>query len=126
MKCLSPTYLLAAVLLLTALPAVAEDAEPGWGHGKHGSRGMLEMGPPPPYGAYCPRRHADQYGARQPVQTREEAQERLGLFFKIPPAQITLRRELKMGYIADINNPDGSLSDRVIIDKRSGRIRSIR
>lgn len=126
MKHLFPTYLLAAVLLLTALPAVAEEAEPGgWGHGRHGGRGMGEAGSSP-FGAYCPRRHADQYGARQPVQTREEAQERLRLFYNIPPAQITLRKELKMGYIADIHNPDGSLSDRVIIDKRSGRIRSIR
>lgn len=125
MKRLFPTYLLAAVLLLTALPAVAEETEPGGGHGWRSRRGMGEMGPAP-FGAYCPRRHADRYGARQPVQTREEAQERLGLFYNIPPAQITLRKELKMGYIADINNPDGSLSDRVIIDKRSGRIRSIR
>ncbi len=31
-----------------------------------------------------------------------------------------------MGYIADIMNPDGTLFDRVIIDKRIGRIRSIR
>ena len=81
---------------------------------------------PSPFGDYCPRRHADHYGARQPVQTPDEATERLRLFFNVPPSQIVLRKEFRMGYIADITNADGTLIDRVIIDKRTGRIRSIR
>jgi hypothetical protein len=125
MKYLFSTYLLSFLLLLLALPAAAEETEPGPGWGRHGGRRAGEPGPPP-FGDYCPRRHADHYGARQPLRTPEEARERLGLFFNRPQTQISLRRELKMGYIADIINTDGSLSDRVIIDKRTGRIRSIR
>ncbi|MCE1226148.1 MAG: hypothetical protein LWW87_06620 [Geobacteraceae bacterium] len=125
MRSLFSVYLLVALLLLTALPAAAEEPEPGQGRGWRGGRTPGEMGPPP-FGDYCPRRHADHYGARQPLQTPDEAKERLRLFFNVLPAQITLRKEVRMGYIADITNADGSLLDRVIIDKRSGRIRSIR
>lgn len=125
MKYLLSTYLLLALLLLTVLPSAAEETEPGRGWGWRGKYKAGEMGPPP-FGDYCPRRHADHYGARQPLQTPDEAKERLRLFFNVPPAQISLRKEIRMGYIADITNADGSLSDRVIIDKRTGRIRSIR
>jgi len=125
MKHLFTTYLFAILLLLTALPAAAEEAEPGQGWGWRGRRGTGEPGSPP-FGDYCPRRHADHYGAKQPLRTPSEAKELLGQFFKRPPSQITLRKELRMGYIADITNVDGSLFDRVIIDMRTGRIRSIR
>ncbi len=114
--------------LLTALPVFAETPEPGGWGGGHGRRWAGEPGmpPPPPFGDYCPRRHADHYGGWQPLQTASEAKERLSLFFSVPPVQISLRKEVKMGYIADILKPDGSLFDRVFIDKRTGRIRSIR
>ncbi len=125
MKYFISSYFLLSLLLFTVLPAAAEDPEPGQGRGWRGGRSSGEMGPPP-FGDYCPRRHADHYGARQPLKTPEEARERLRFFFNIPLAQITLRKEVRMGYIADITNADGSLFDRVIIDKRSGRIRSIR
>lgn len=127
MKYLFSTYTLATLLLLTVLPVFAEGPEPGWGGG-HGRRWTGEPGisPPPPFGDYCPRRHADHYGGWQPLRTTGEAKERLSLFFAVPPVQISLRKEVKMGYIADILKPDGSLFDRVFIDKRTGRIRSIR
>lgn len=119
-------YLWAVLLLLTVLPAAAEEPVPGYGRGRHGGRWADETGPPPPFGDYCPRRHADHYGARQPLRTPEEAKGLLAQFFRRPPSQILLRRELRMGYIADITNADGSVFDRVIIDMRTGRIRSIR
>ena len=125
MKYLFSTYFWVILLLFAALPAAAEDPEFGPGRGWRGGRQTGEPGPPP-FGDYCPRRHADHYGARQPLQTPEEAKELLGQFFKRPPSQITLRKKIRMGYIADITNPDGSLFDRVIIDTRTGRIRSIR
>lgn len=125
MRPLFSAYFLATLLLLSVLPVAAEELEPGQGRGWRGGRTPGEM-PPPPFGDYCPRRHADHYGARQPLQTPDEAKERLRLFFNVPLAQITLRKEVRMGYIADITNADGALFDRVIIDKRSGRIRSIR
>ncbi len=123
-------YFLITFFLLPAVSATAED-DPGQGRrrgwGRQGACIAGEPCPPsPPFGAYCPSRHADKYGARQPVQSAEDARQRLALFFRIPPEKILLRRELRNGYIADIINPDGSISDRVIIDKRHGRIRSIR
>lgn len=81
---------------------------------------------PRPFGDYCPSRHADFYGARQPLATEQEARQRLALFFRLQPDQIVIRRELRMGYIADITPADGKQVDRVFIDKRNGRIRSIR
>ncbi|QOX79932.1 hypothetical protein FY034_13640 [Trichlorobacter lovleyi] len=125
MKYFLSTYLLLALLVLTVLPSAAEEVEPGQGPGWRGRHKAGEMGPHP-FGDYCPRRHADHYGARQPLQTPDEAKERLRIFFNVPAAQISLHREVRMGYIADITNADGSLLDRVIIDKRTGRIRSIR
>lgn len=127
MKHFFSAYLLALALLLTALPAAAEEPETGRGWGHHGGRWTGDAdGPPPPFGAFCPRRHADFYGASHPVRSADEASRRLQQYFNRPASQITLRKELRMGYIVDILNPDGSLSDRVIIDKRTGRIRSIR
>ncbi|ACD96639.1 hypothetical protein [Trichlorobacter lovleyi] len=125
MKYFLSTYLLLALLVLTVLPSAAEEVEPGRGRGWHGRHKADEMGPRP-FGDYCLRRHADHYGARQPLQTADEAKERLRIFFNVPAAQISLHREIRMGYIADITNADGSLLDRVIIDKRTGRIRSTR
>ena len=105
------------------------DAPPGYGH--HGRRHQSdcqtgERCAPRPFGDYCPSRHADHYGARQPVTTEQEARQRLALFFHCRPDQVFIRRELRMGYIADITSNEGERVDRVIIDKRSGRIRSIR
>lgn len=119
------TYLTLSFLLFATLSAAAEEPEQGQGRGWRNGHTPGEAAPPP-FGDYCPRRHADHYGARQPLRNAEEARERLGQFFNRPPSQIMLRKELRRGYIADITNPDGSLSDRVIIDMRTGRIRSIR
>ncbi len=128
MKTVLIICLMATALLLSTIPAAAESTEPWQGRGgRHGGRWLSEPGAsPPPFGEYCPRRHPDRYGARQPLRTTDEARERLGLFFNIPPAQITLRKEFRMGYIADITDSEGRLTDRVFIDKRTGRIRSIR
>jgi hypothetical protein len=125
MNYLFSTFFWVILLLCMVLPAAAEEPEPGYGRGR-GGRWSNETAPPPPFGGYCPRRHADHYGASQPLRTPEEARDRLGQFFNRPAAQILLRKELRRGYIADITNPDGSLFDRVIIDMRTGRIRSIR
>lgn len=98
------------------------------GYGRRQQRDCQQGGQcaPRPFGDYCPSRHADFYGARQPLVTAQEARQRLALFFKLQPDQIMIRRELRMGYIADITSADGKQVDRVFIDKRNGRIRSIR
>lgn len=125
MKNLLPAYLLTSLLLLSALPAAAEGPEPGQGRGWRGGH-HDGPGSPPPFGDYCPRRHADHYGARQPVSSVDEAIDRLARFYRIPPERVQPHKERRNGFIIDILNPDGSPADRVIIDKWSGRIRSTR
>lgn len=79
-----------------------------------------------PFGGYCPKRHADQYGARQPVLTPADARERLSLFFSIDPARIRRLEERRHVFLAEITDPEGRPVELVIIDRRTGRIRSIR
>lgn len=123
------TYLLGALfVLLSALPAAAQwpDDRPAFpGRGLHqGEGGGFGMGRNP-YGAYCPKRHADRYGARQPVRSPEEARERLVQFFGADEATVANIVELPRHFKADILDKNGKLLDTVIIDRRNGRIRSI-
>jgi len=101
---LSPARIISAVL----------QADQAWSRGH------------PPFGGYCPRRHADQYGARQPVLTPTDARERLSLFFSIDPARIRRLEERRHVFLAEITDPEGRPTELVIIDRRTGRIRSIR
>lgn len=125
------TYLLITTLFLAlAAPAAAQ-----WPDGRKGERPWAgppgpgtgpEPGGPPPFGGYCPKRHADRYGARQPVNSRAEALERLHLFFAIDPARISRLEERRHVFLAEITDPEGKPVELVIIDRRTGRIRSIR
>jgi hypothetical protein len=85
----------------------------------------MESGPPP-FGGYCPKRHADQYGARQPVHTIADARDRLSLFFHIDAGRIRRLEERRHVFLAEITDPEGRPVELVIIDRRTGRIRSIR
>lgn len=124
------TYLLAIIaLVLLADPAAAQwpDGRPftperGW----HGPGQGLGLGPGrSPYGAYCPKRHADRYGARQPVHTEAEARERLLQLFGADQVTVSDLEERPRHFKANIVDKNGKLLDTVIIDRRSGRIRSI-
>lgn len=127
-------YLLFSLLFLAlAVPASAEwpdDHRDGRrkGGGPHGPGMGRGMGPdtPPPFGAYCPKRHADQYGARQPVLTIEDARERLSRFFGIDPSRIRRLEERRQVFLAEITDPEGRPVELIVIDRRTGRIRSIR
>lgn len=73
----------------------------------------------------CGKRRGDWYGARHPVASAEEA---LGLFMNYYAGQlytISPPIEKKWGFMADILDRNGVMIDRVMIDKRSGRIRSL-
>lgn len=124
------SYLFTGVLVVILVqPAIALEPEerpfmPG--RGWHGPGQGLGLGPGrSPYGAYCPKRHADRYGARQPVQTEAEARERLLQLFGTDQVTISDLEARPRHFKANIVDKDGKLLDTVIIDRRSGRIRSI-
>jgi len=78
-----------------------------------------------PYGDYCPGYKKKWYGAKIAVKTPEEAKKILQEYFSkddVNIGQITERRWFFRAEILDKNN---TLVDVVIIDKRTGRIRSI-
>jgi hypothetical protein len=124
------TYLLSLlVLLLLAQPSAALEPEERpfmLGRGWDGPGKGLGLGPGrSPYGAYCPKRHADRYGARQPVHSAAEARERLLQLFGADQVTISNLEERPRHFKANIVDKNGTLLDTVIIDRRSGRIRSI-
>ncbi len=94
------------------------DGEPGPGYGRHGS-GRVKGGPP----CYSGDR-TDNYGACKPVLNVEDAVKRIKESIK---ENIVVDRVVERTWFfkADILDKNGKLMDKVIIHKRSGRIRSI-
>jgi hypothetical protein len=78
-----------------------------------------------PYGDYCRGPRWRPYGAKQPVKSAQEARARLEEFYAEVDVVVGKITERNLHFEAEINDTDGDLVDRVIIDKRSGRIRSI-
>jgi hypothetical protein len=78
-----------------------------------------------PYG--CPARGEGwgRYGAKDPVKSAEEARKRLEVFYDDENLVVGKPVERPLYFEASIKHKDGRLVDRVIVDKRSGRIRSI-
>jgi hypothetical protein len=105
--------------VLIALPVVSF-AQP-WRHGMHDKYER------PPYGQFCPGMPGDPYGARRLVRTTDEAKQVLEQYFegtgkKVGIGNIEERRRF---FIAELLNPEGVLIDKAIVDKRTGRIRSV-
>ncbi|UCE80072.1 MAG: hypothetical protein JSV13_05435 [Nitrospiraceae bacterium] len=65
------------------------------------------------------------YGEKQTVRTAEEAEDILQNYFTGKEVTIGKIREKKLYFEADILDKDNKKVDSVIIDKRTGRIRSI-
>lgn len=76
-----------------------------------------------PYGDYCPMQ--GWYGARKPVKTAKEAKRILREYFKSDAAVIGDIKERRWFFKADIKDRNNNIVDIVIVDKRTGRIRSI-
>lgn len=76
-----------------------------------------------PYGDWCPM--WGEYGARKPVKTVSETKRILQEYFKNEPAVIGNIKERKWFFEAEIKDKNNKLLDIVIVDKRTGRIRSI-
>ena len=104
--------LLLTILLLTfvVLPAPDVQAMNGWRGGS-------------PYGDYCPMWGS--YGARKPVRSANEAKRILQEYFAPYDVKIGKIKEREWFFEADIKDKNNTLIDVVIVDKRTGRIRSI-
>jgi hypothetical protein len=73
----------------------------------------------------CGKRRGDWYGARQPVNTLHDAQGLLQSYFAGQEYSVSGVTENRWGFKAEIVDKNGNVIDKVMIDKRSGRIRSI-
>lgn len=104
----------AALACALALPTAAR-AEPGCGCGWCERR---------PYGS-TPPGDATRYGAKDPVKSADEARRRLEAYYHADDLVVGKVSERPLYFEASIKHKDGRLVDRVIVDKRSGRIRSI-
>lgn len=102
--------LLSMIFFITiVLPYTNAHAMNGWWEG--------------PYGDYCPMWGS--YGARKPVRTASEAKRILHEYFASYGIKIGKIKEREYFFEADIKDKNNNLIDVVIVDKRTGRIRSI-
>lgn len=126
-------YSLICLLCLTAVPAVAQALEQPERHGHKGD--CADEGPGwcksrestcnPEMRGRCGKRRGDWYGAPQPVVSALEAQRLLQNYFEAPDYSVSGITEQKWGFRAEILDKNGKIIDKVMIDKRSGRIRSV-
>ena len=94
-------------------------AQDGW-KAKNGWKGDKY-----PYGDYYPGHREGRYGARKAVKTEGEARNILRKYFSPRKATIGEIKERDWFFEAEIKDRNNKPVDRVIIDKRTGRIRSI-
>jgi hypothetical protein len=85
----------------------------------------MMMGGHGPYGGYCQGPGWGRYGARQQIRTAQDARAYLTKFFEDQDVVIGSITERGRFFAADILDKDKNIVDRVIIDKRTGRIRSL-
>jgi len=79
-----------------------------------------------PHGNYCEGKQWGWYGERNAIKSPAEAKKMLSEYFSsVEGVKITIMKERKWFFKAEIRDRKENLIDIVIIDKRSGRIRSI-
>jgi hypothetical protein len=104
-------------LALSAIPVEAFAQRQGW-----------EWYEDRPYGQFCPhRRWGGPYGVRKPVGTVDEARQVIEQYFAFRQRAVAVGKieERKWFFLAEILDQNGSVVDETIVDKRTGRIRSI-
>jgi hypothetical protein len=110
-------FALIVILFVTlAIPVVAGAQPMG--------RGMYRGAP---YGHYCPGMQWGPYGVRRPVATADQAKQVIDLYLSGNSEGLSVGNveEKKWYFEAEILDKDKKITDKVIVDKRSGRIRSI-
>lgn len=105
--------ILLIILLITVIILPDSDV-----HAMNGMNGGMG-----PYGDYCPMWGS--YGARKLVKTADEAKKILQDYFSKEDVKIGRITERRWFFKAEILDKNNALIDVVIIDKRTGRIRSI-
>ena len=114
MRKISLLIIFLAILLVTPVPSYSEDMK-GWRGGRHA-----------PYGDYCPGPERGWYGAKKEIKTVEEAEKILKEYFsQTEGVKIGKIKERGRFFEADITDKNDVLIDIVIVNKRTGRIRSI-
>ena len=111
------TILAITIITLLTMPRESFAQHHGWGwyEGR-------------PYGDYCPgRRWGGPYGMRRAVTTSDEAKQVIERYYKARQKAVIVSRveERRWFFLAEILDKDGKVADEIIIDKRTGRIRSI-
>lgn len=111
--------ILSIYLLFTVLPLpIDASAAPRSETGCESSRDCR------PYGGYCRNKRQGFYGGRREVKSGDDARSLLGEYFSGSRASIGALVEKDTYFEAEVLNPRGVVVDRVILDKRTGRIRS--
>ena len=77
-----------------------------------------------PYGDYKKGAADTGYGEKRPVTTLEDARKVLAAYFAKKDVKIGEIREQELFFEAEIRDKNDNLVDKVIVDKRTGRIRS--
>lgn len=114
MKLITKYALLAGMVVVFVVLLEFEALAMNGGRGKGGG----------PYGGYCRGPRHGWYGALSPVKSAEKAKQLIIEFFSGRViVENLLERELF--FEADVKSEKGVLIDIVIVDKRTGRIRSI-
>lgn len=78
-----------------------------------------------PYGDYCDGPRWGRYGARTEVASAADARKIIADYFAGQDVTIGPLQERRMFFEAEIRDRQGNVVDRVIVHRRSGRIRSI-
>lgn len=79
-----------------------------------------------PHGNYCEGPGWGWYGERKSVRTPEEAKKVVLRYFSSSgTVKVSNLKEREWFFEADVRDRKGALIDRVIVDKRTGRIRSV-
>ena len=109
--------LLIFLFIALVMPAISQAQPMG--------RGMYRGAP---YGHYCPGMQWGPYGVRKPVTTVDQAKEVIEFYLTCHNDQglsVGNIEEKKWFFEAEILDKDKKVIDKVIVHKRSGRIRSI-
>ncbi len=112
-------FLLLVSLSIIMTPLVSEAQGQGYGAGRY--RGG-------PYGETCPGpRGGGPYGARKAVTSADQAKQVIEAYFSASGRAVGTGtiEERRWFFMAEILDTDGTTIDKVIVDKRTGRIRSI-